>query len=528
MDYLRRHHEDGAGRYYPNFLVFVAAMYGLVSTTDLLHGFLLFWQLMTLAGYALIRYERRKLEHVRAANKYLGMMQLACAAIVGGAGLLVRSGAPAPAGDWLAPYDVDALGHCLPEILRANSGGAALAFGLFLLGFGIKLGMWPFGQLWLPDAHPAAPSPVSALLSGVMIKTGVYGLMRCFLWLVPLPARADFPLAGWGAAMALLGTITLLTGTVQALKQDQSKRMLAFSSIGQGGYILLGLGVCLTLLASPDPALGALAAAGFYGALFHALNHGLFKSLLFLNAGAVLHVTDTQDLNQLGGLMRFMPVTALTCLVASLAIAGVPLLNGFASKWTIYGAAVLGGESARFLPVCALVAMLTSALTLALFLKFFGVTFLARASGHVAQRAARHGSLEVGWKMRVSQLALASVCGLIGLLPALAIALIHQALQASRQGLGIALAEAPPPALGRWAGLGGEAAVYVPLALLGVLAFLFLLARGVTRLALASRRSAAPWLCGYAREAEAHRYPARHFYAEIKSYFRWFGGAPPP
>ena len=121
--------------------------------------------------------------------------------------------------------------------------------------------MWPFGQIWLPDAHPAAPSPVSAMLSGVMIKTGVYGLMRCFLWLVPAQACVNYPVHHWGVVVTLLGTVTLLTGTVQALRQDLSKRLLAFSTIGQAGYILLGLGVCMTLIGSADRAVSALGVA---------------------------------------------------------------------------------------------------------------------------------------------------------------------------------------------------------------------------------------------------------------------------
>ena len=277
--------------------------------------------------------------------------------------------------------------------------------------------MWPFGQIWLPDAHPAAPSPVSAMLSGVMIKTGVYGLMRYFLWLVPAEARADFPLTSWGLVVVALGAITLLTGTFAALRQTQTKRLLAFSSIGQVGYILLGLGRVHDVAGSAevDPA-AMLAAAAFYGALFHTLNHGLFKSLLFLNAGSVLHATGTQDLDKLGGLMRSCRWTAVTALVASFSIAGVPLFNGFASKWSIYVAAIQGGRACGLLPLAAMVAIFTSALTLALLIKFFGGIFLTRTSATVAAERQDNAALEVAGRC-AAQVVLAACCVLLGLLP---------------------------------------------------------------------------------------------------------------
>ena len=349
-------------------------------------------------------------------------------------------------------------------LLASRPGLTALAFGLFLAGFGIKMGMWPFGQFWLPDAHPAAPSPVSAMLSGVMIKTGVYGVMRYFLWLVPARAQADYPLARWGMLVAVLGTITLFTGTMQALKQEQSKRLLAFHSIGQVGYILLGTGTCMALLPANTPATAALATIAFFGALFHVLNHGLFKGLLFLNAGSMLHATGTQDLNRMGGMMKFMPLTAITALIASFSISGVPLFNGFVSKWSIYVAAIQGSSSAHYLVVCAVIAILTSALTLASFIKFFGVSFLSRTSELVRERAAR-GRLEVPWMMQGPQLALAFCCVLLGVVPSIGFRLIARALEASRGGLGTALANVSPMLSRPVAGLAerDSAAVFAPL-----------------------------------------------------------------
>ena len=526
--YLRSYAEYGAARYYPNFLLFLAAMYGLLSTTDMMWFFFIFWQLMTLPGYALIRYENRKPENIRAANKYLVMMEIACAATMVGAELLARSGSDA--GATALKYDFDTVSASLPALLRGDPGLTLTAFSLFLVGFGIKMGMWPFGQVWLPDAHPAAPSPVSAMLSGVMIKTGVYGLMRYFLWLVPAAGWAQYPLAEWGAVIAVLGTITLFTGTMQALKQEQTKRLLAFHSIGQIGYILLGMGACMALLAGNTPELTALAAVGLFGALYHVINHGVFKGLLFLNAGSMLVATGTQDLNKLGGLMKFMPLTAVTALVASFSISGVPLFNGFVSKWSISVAAIQGGGAAKYLAFCAVVAIFTSALTLASFIKFFGVSFLSRPSALVTAQAAKQGRLEVPWMMQLPQVLLAAICVLLGVVPAAAFRLMQLVLNASRQGFGALLADAMPITGGPLAGVQGlqGIAVFAPLALAALLGLIFLLVRFIAKLGGAERRAAAPWLCGYVREADCHRYTAHNFYGEIKRYFGWLGGASRP
>jgi formate hydrogenlyase subunit 3/multisubunit Na+/H+ antiporter MnhD subunit len=307
---------------------------------------------------------------------------------------------------------------------------------------------------------------------------------------------------------------------MQALKQEQSKRLLAFHSIGQVGYILLGTGACMSLLAAGTPIAATLATLAFVGAVLHVLNHGIFKGLLFLNAGSMLHATGTQDLNKLGGLMKYMPLTAITALVASFSISGVPLFNGFVSKWTIYVAAIEGSSYARYLPVCAAIAILTSALTLASFIKFFGASFLTRTSALVKSRA-HEGRLEVGWMMQVPQLALATLCALLGIVPAIGFQILQRVLESSRQGYGVALAANVPMDAGYIAGASEvtSAALFVPLALLGMLAFSLLISFAVSKAGAAQRRSAAPWLCGYAREAEANRYVAHNFYGEIKRYF---------
>lgn len=525
--YMRHYEEYDVRWYYPCCLVFLSAMYGLVTTTDMMWFFFTFWQMMTLPGYALIRYESRNRVSIQAANKFMVMMQIACVATMVGAQILVVLGARTTGSEG-PRYDFDHVSATLPALLAEHPVATALAFALFLVGFGIKMGMWPFGQVWLPDAHPAAPSPVSALLSGVMIKTGVYGLLRYFLWLAP-PEAKEYPLAAWGLVIALLGTVTLFTGTMQALKQVQTKRLLAFHSIGQVGYILLGSGVCMAVLPGAGPGAVAVAALGFFGAVMHVMNHGLFKALLFLNAGSMLSATGTQDLNEMGGLARFMPLTAVTALVAAFSISGVPLFNGFVSKWCIYVSAIQGTEWARFLAICAVIAILTSALTLASFAKFFGAAFLCRTSARVAERADA-SRLEAPATMQASQVVLALCCIALGVVPALGLRFVQAALQASRQGYGAILADAHPVATGALSGVEAlnGAALFVPLTLVGVMGCMLLVAVAISRLGGARRRADAPWLCGYAREAEANRYSAHNLYGEVTRYFGWVGGAPHP
>ncbi|MCX8156814.1 MAG: proton-conducting transporter membrane subunit [Verrucomicrobiae bacterium] len=525
LPYLKHYAEYSAGHYYANLLMFLAGMIGLVTTTDAMFFFFIFWQVMTLTSYALVRFEHKKPENRHAARRYLWMMQIACGLTMIGAELLA-GGAVITGAHPLDRYDFEALHAQLPQLLAEKPWMVSTALALFLVGFGIKAGMWPFGQFWLPDAHPAAPSPVSALLSGVMIKTGVYGLMRYFLWLSPLEARQLFPLAGWGLALAWLGAITLFTGTFQALKQEHTKRLLAFHSIGQVGYILLALGASMAFLSANEPAADALAAVAFLGALFHTINHGLFKSLLFLNAGSLLAATGTQDLNRLGGLMRLMPVTAVTALVASLSISGVPLFNGFASKWCIYTATLEGGAYLNYLPLLGLVALLTSALTLASFIKFFGSAFLGRRSQWIHELAGDPAQFRHHPLMRGPMVFLAVLCLMVGLLPALAVQLLQAALLASAQGLGDIFAQVVPLQAHTWSGvdiLMGEAR-FAPLALLVVLVLMAGLAWGLSRMGQAVRRADAPWLCGYVRETEDARFGAHHYYTEVKKHLHWLGG----
>jgi formate hydrogenlyase subunit 3/multisubunit Na+/H+ antiporter MnhD subunit len=475
---------------------------------------------MAVSGFLLARYEGTPQANA-ASIRYLVWMQVGLAAAMVGTSL-IAGGSHDPA----LKYDFDVIAETLPATIAAKPGAVTAALALFLVGFGLKCGMWPFGQQWTPAAYSAVPSPVSAVLSGVLSKSGVYGLMRTFLWLVPVEAQAHVNLAKWGWIIAILGTITLFVGSMQALWQDSSKRLLAFSSLGQIGYIILGIGVCLAMVPTGNPELIAVGTLAFLGALLHALNHGIFKALLFLNQGATECATGTQDLNKMGGLMKYMPLTALTAVVASLSIAGAPLFNGFVSKWGIYVSAIEATGSARYLGVCAVIALLTSAITLAMYIKWFGVSFLSRTSAVVAARSKEKGKLEVGGLMQLPQLILAAVCVAIGLVPVLAYQLMQQVLKTSEQGLAATLASASPVTGEAVSGLSNvtSTALYAPLAVLGLLVIIFLVVNVVSKMGGSSRRVAAPWLCGYVKEHDHYRYTAKGFYGEVTRHFRWLGG----
>jgi hydrogenase-4 component B len=516
MDYYRDYH---VARYYPWLLLFIAGMLAIVTVTDTVVFFFAFWQLMTIPSYALIRYEYRKSDNVRAAFKYLIVMEIAGILVMAGALVLGVSGPLHEAAQGLPMFDFDSLRQRIAET-RVAPRAVTIALLLMLLGFAVKAGVWPFGVAWLPDAHPAAPSPVSALLSGVMIKTGIYGMIRTLFWLVPDPAATGFSPGVWGGVIAVFGTVTLVMGTYDALKQEQTKRLLAFHSIGQIGYIVLGLGASLMLLPAGLDA-GNLATMALVGALFHTVNHAIFKSLLFFNAGTMLKATDTQDLNKLGGLFTAMPLTAITCIVASFSIAGVPLFNGFASKWTIYVATITGGAYAPLLVVCGLLGILTSALTLGSFMKFFGISFLSRKSTVVVQRIASGARLEAGLTMQLPQVILALACLGLGIFPSLGYTVIVRALSSVPQGIAHALpslsSELGSPALGIAAGNGS--ALFMPIVIGAALILLMAGAYVFSRLGSAPRRKADLWLCGYDTEADIHRYGAHNLYGEVKHLF---------
>jgi hydrogenase-4 component B len=255
---------------------------------------------------------------------------------------------------------------------QLSSSRQALAFVLFFLGFSIKAGVIPF-HIWLPAAHPVAPSNISALLSSIVIKAGIYGMARIFL-----DALGGLP--SWAGLMVLiLGVISAVLGVLYALMEHDLKRLLAYHSIENIGIILIGLGTALIFRVAGHPQLAGVA---LIASMFHTLNHAIFKCLLFLGAGSVLHSTGTRNMEELGGLIRPMPVTAFCFLIGAVAISGLPPLNGFVSEWLTYqsllaGFGATGGLTRTLFPLAGSMLALTGALAAACFVKAFGITFLA-------------------------------------------------------------------------------------------------------------------------------------------------------
>ena len=250
---------------------------------------------------------------------------------------------------------------------------ASIAFVFLFLGFGIKAGIIPFHK-WLPYAHPASPSNISALMSGVMIKVAIYGLVR-FLLLLPMESW-------WGMLILVMGTASALLGVIYALKEHDLKKMLAYSSIENVGVILVGIGLYVIFNVSGFTSIAMLA---LFGALFHSFNHAVFKSLLFMTTGAVINQAETKNIEEMGGLIKRMPTTALMFLIGAVSISALPPFNGFVSELMIFQAffqsPVLGNPFLVLLLIVALsVFALTSALAAACFVKAFGISFLALAA----------------------------------------------------------------------------------------------------------------------------------------------------
>lgn len=488
-EYEGRHSLAGLGL---AFNLFLAAMV-LVTLARNVLTFLALWEVMSLASYFLVMTEGERGETQRAGWVYLVMTHAGFACLlIGFLGMAGVSGA-LHFGDWPA------------AAARMDSLPRNFIFVLLALGFGSKAGLIPL-HIWLPRAHPAAPSHVSALMSGVMIKLGVYGLVRVgFDWLGVGPAW-------WGGLLLVVAAVSALLGVLYALVEQDLKRLLAYSSVENIGIILLGIGAGMLFQSYH---LNGLAALALLAGLYHTLNHAAFKSLLFMGAGAVLQATHSRNMEEMGGLIKRMPQTALFFLVGSLALAALPPFNGFISEWLTFQSLLLSFQIsapvANLIFALAVAALaLTSGLAAACFVKAFGITFLALPRSNQAARAR-----EVGLAMRLAMAALALAC--------LGLGLASTGILASLNPLAVELIGAPADLRFDWNVIVADddfatvSPLWLGIALAGLLALIPL----ALRLAGANtrRRYYETWGCGRALQTARFEYTATAFSNPFKRVF---------
>src|SRR5262245_57967272 len=484
-------HEHAPQRVLPFYPLFLAAM-NLVVVADDAFTFLFAWEFMSLSSWALVVAHDRERENLHAGYVYVVMASFGTLALLLAFGLLAGADG---AFSFAAIRDGD----------RASL--VSLVVILVLIGTGSKAGLVPL-HAWLPLAHPAAPSHVSALLSGVMTKVAVYAFVRIVFDLIGVTP--------WWTSLAVLALagITCVMGVLYALMQHDLKRLLAYHTVENIGIIFIGLGLALAFQSYGFRAAAALA---FTAALLHVLNHSLFKNLLFLGSGAVLTATGERDMEKLGGLIHGMPLTAFTFLVGCVAISALPPLNGFVSEWLTFQAILLSPElpswSLKFLvPATGALLTLSAALAAACFVKAFGITFLGRARTAAAEQARETD----GWS-RAAMFVLAALCLVAGILPGLfmdAIASVTTELLGSRvpAQTGIQWMSIVPIAEGRSSYNG--LLVFVFMLISG-----FLAAFAIHRLASDRRRRGPAWDCGYPENSPQTQYTADSFAQPIRRVF---------
>lgn len=493
--YFRHGHGTAPGLLCLQYHIFMASM-ALVILADDAYFFMVAWETMALSSYFLVTSQHRFPEVRRAGFLYLLMAHLGAICILLSFGVL-------QGGRWQFTFDAMRSATLTPE-------WASAAFLLALIGFGTKAGLVPV-HVWLPEAHPAAPSPVSAMMSGLMLSTAVYGMLRisfnllhiCYWW--------------WGVLVLGIGLLSALYGAIFAAVQTDMKRLLAYSSIENIGVIFTGIGLAILFDASHLPLFAALALSA---ALIHALNHSIFKSLLFLATGSVLHATNQRSLGKLGGLIRSMPWVASLALIGTLAIAGLPPLNGFVSEWLLlqsflYTPQIPHSFLNMLIPLGAAVLALTAALAAYVMVKFYGVIFL----GQHREPSLEHAH-DAGWLERIGLAWLALGCIAIGVMPQLA-------LRAAGAVTGTLLGETVNlgSLFGFLAPISSKQASYSGLVLLGgivaVVGITFVVVRA---LAHGRIRRTATWDCGYPWQTSRMQDTAEGFGQPIRHIFGTFFG----
>ncbi len=487
-------HEETPGRILPFFPAFLAGMNLVVLAADA-YSFLFAWEFMSLSSWALVVAHHHEAENRRAGFVYLVMASFGTLALLLAFGLLAGAS---------GNYSFAAM-----RVASTTPWLTGLVLALVLVGAGSKAGLIPL-HVWLPLAHPAAPSHVSALMSGVMTKVAVYAFIRIIFDLLGPPA------VWWSMLVLALGSITAVMGVLYALMQHDLKRLLAYHTVENIGIIFIGLGLALAFKAH---AMDWAAALALTAALFHVFNHSIFKSLLFFGAGAVQSATGERDMEHLGGLIHRMPQTAFAFLVGCVAISALPPLNGFVSEWLTFQAILLSPQlpswGLKFLvPASGALLALSAALAAACFVKAFGVSFLGRPRTPTAARAK-----ETDRFSRFAMFLLAALCLVAGILPGLVIDAIAPA---THQLIG---ARMPVQAFMPWLSIipiAESRSSYNGLLVFAFIAFSALAAAQIIhRFASHALRRGPAWDCGFPDPSPATQYTADSFAQPIR---RVFGG----
>ena len=492
--YFRRGEGTSPGLICLQYHLFLASM-GYVLIADDAYAFMLAWETMALSSYFLVTTQHRLPEIRKAGFLYLVMAHLGAIAILLSFGIL-------QGGSWHFTFDAMRAAHL-------GTNGAAVAFCLALIGFGAKAGLVPL-HVWLPEAHPAAPSPVSALMSGVMLEVALYGMIRVSFDLLGLP------LWWWGLLPLALGLFSALYGVVFAAVQTDMKRLLAYSSIENIGIMFTGLGLAIVFA---GVGMRSIAALTLIAVMYHAMNHAVMKSLLFLGTGAVLHATGERNLGHLGGLIHRMPWVAWLTLIGVLAIAGLPPLNGFVSEWLLLQSFLLAYQVPHpfinmLLPLGAALLALAAALAAYVMVKFYGVIFLGQPREQTLQEA-----LDAGFAERLGLVLLASGCILLGFFPSFVISSLSVVTLELGLG-GLPVNHAPWWLL---LPIPERQSSYAPLVFFAVILAVVVLSIFSVRLFYHQRvRRSAAWDCGFGRTtsrmqdtAEGFGQPIRHLFQPL-------------
>ncbi|MCS7215162.1 MAG: proton-conducting transporter membrane subunit [Thermodesulfovibrio sp.] len=498
--YFSVYKKESPIRFYPFLIILFIASIGVVSVKDLLF-FIVFWELMTLSSWFLVVFDREKKSAIKGGLQYFITTHVTTAFLIVASVILYS---------YSNDFSFVEINRSFSSIIVNQPYLSHFIIFCIFIAFVTKAGVLPFG-FWLPNAYPQSPSSASSFFGGVMSKLAVYALFRFFCSVIPVSFHTQI----WGFVIAVFGVFSIFIGTIAALTQDEAKRLMSFHAIGQVGYMFLGIGVGLYFINVNT----YLAAISLVAGLFHVFNNSIYKSLLFLNAGSIFYKTETTDLNKVSGLIKVMPITAITALIGSLSIAGVPPFNGFISKLLIFESSIWSAKETgvfflirgTFI-VFGIISVFISAVTLASFLKFVNSAFMGKLYGTVDNKK------NLPWSMVLPEIILSFICLFTGLFPYIPLKIIYSATVSSFNSLpafssvfdvsvaGVGISFIENYSQGAWFPI----LIMIPLLVLCILIFSF------EKYAQANKRDVETWYGGKEHAPEEVTYRGHSFYQPFK------------